>query len=423
MDPVQSLNEIIQHAETLETEKNWGGAIKQYSLALISDPNNPELMDKMGWCLSRNKEYDDAVIVFKDLVNLQPQIAKWYYMVGYQFYAQEKYTEAIEWFGKSLQIDDNNMKVLYRCGRAYVYLSQSEVAVDYFTKCVNIWQSFDNLDKQKIFEHEYSRSCFHLGKYLLDVRKNPERAINAFEQALSYTNPEADDYYNFGKALFEANRYQDALENFIKAQGLNSHKEYIIRYIGKTYLKLDNYQLAEQTYLSIPPRKRKPYILREMAEELYIPQGEFGKAIDVLKIANRIEAENYYGHYLIGECYLERGDIVTAYQSFQKANAECNSINRTSQNITARLEAIKERAELENIDLENYHSPTDGNIIKTFNHDRGFGFIKRHKDTDVFFHISEVSNPDQISIGSSVIYDRIEESKKGLAAVKITVMD
>ena len=74
---------------------------------------------------------------------------------------------------------------------------------------------------------------YNYGKY-------SEHAINAFEQALSYTNPEADDYYNFGKALFEANRYQDALETFTKAQELNSHKEYIIRYIGKTYLKLDN---------------------------------------------------------------------------------------------------------------------------------------------------------------------------------------
>lgn len=422
MDPVQSLNEIIQHAETLETEKNWGGAIKEYSLALISDPNNPELMDKMGWCLSRNKEYNDAIIVFKDLVNLQPQTAKWYYMVGYQFYAQEKYTEAIEWFRKSLQLDDNNMKVLYRCGRAYVYLSQPEVAVDYFTKCVNIWQSFDNLDKQKIFEHEYSRSCFHLGKYLLDIRKNPERAINAFEQALNYTNPEADDYYNFGKALFEANRYEDALKNFIKAQKLNSHKSYIIRYIAKTYLRLDNYQLAEKIYLSIPSQKRKPYILREMAEDLYIPRGEFDKAIEVLKIATRIEKENYYGHYLLGECYLEQGDIVTAYQSFQKADAKCNSTNRTSRNIKTRLGTIKENAELENIDLDIYKSNTSSDIIKHFDHDRGFGFIKSHQGPDIFFHISNVTNSDKIALGVAVVYDGIEKSKKGLSAINVTVL-
>ncbi len=34
--------------------------------------------------------------------------------------------------------------------------------------------------------------------------------------------------------------------------------------------------------------------------------------------------------------------------------------------------------------------------IKAFNSARGFGFIARPKAPDLFFHITDVNNPDQI---------------------------
>ena len=59
--------------------------------------------------------------------------------------------------------------------------------------------------------------------------------------------------------------------------------------------------------------------------------------------------------------------------------------------------------------------------IKAYNSDRGFGFISRGQDRDLFFHISDVINPDEIKIGASVTFET-QDSAKGLRAAKVSIL-
>lgn len=51
--------------------------------------------------------------------------------------------------------------------------------------------------------------------------------------------------------------------------------------------------------------------------------------------------------------------------------------------------------------------------IKFYNEDKAYGFIMTSTGTDIFFHLSDVVNPDYLRKGADVQFD-IGESRKGL---------
>ena len=42
-----------------------------------------ELLQRLGWAYSRIENYNEAIVCFDKLIEVEPQIAKWHYMKGY----------------------------------------------------------------------------------------------------------------------------------------------------------------------------------------------------------------------------------------------------------------------------------------------------------------------------------------------------
>ena len=61
--------------------------------------------------------------------------------------------------------------------------------------------------------------------------------------------------------------------------------------------------------------------------------------------------------------------------------------------------------------------------VKWFNDKKGFGFIEREDGTDVFVHHTSINSSGFRSLkeGDKVTFD-VEQGKKGLAAVNVTVV-
>ena len=62
--------------------------------------------------------------------------------------------------------------------------------------------------------------------------------------------------------------------------------------------------------------------------------------------------------------------------------------------------------------------------VKWFNDVKGFGFIERENDTDVFVHYSEIQMKGHKTLqeGQNVEFD-ISDSEKGLIAVNVNVIE
>lgn len=146
-----------QKAEEMEKNNNWHSALAIYQAIINKDPNNVEILSKIGWCQSRLKNYDKAINTFKKIIELDPNKAKWYYMLGYQYYAQEDWQNAIDWFKKAIDIYPEYFIVKYRLGYALTQVSGTIYrlkrpeyleAFKHFEDCQIIWENMPEEKKK-----------------------------------------------------------------------------------------------------------------------------------------------------------------------------------------------------------------------------------------------------------------------------------
>ena len=56
--------------------------------------------------------------------------------------------------------------------------------------------------------------------------------------------------------------------------------------------------------------------------------------------------------------------------------------------------------------------------IKFYNENKGFGFITMDNEEDLFFHVSEIQNQEELTEGDDVRFD-IGNGERGKKAVKV----
>lgn len=116
------LQEKIKKAELYEANSNWEEAITLYN-EIVKEDNSVQNIEKLGWCLSRAGKYDEAIRYFIQLGEKEPKMAKWKYMIGYQYYSKKDWNEAVKYFEETLKIKPNYLVVKYRISYAYLQLA------------------------------------------------------------------------------------------------------------------------------------------------------------------------------------------------------------------------------------------------------------------------------------------------------------
>jgi CspA family cold shock protein len=60
-------------------------------------------------------------------------------------------------------------------------------------------------------------------------------------------------------------------------------------------------------------------------------------------------------------------------------------------------------------------------VVKWFNHDRGFGFIRQEEGPDVFVHHSALVDLRSLEVGDRVEFS-VEQGEKGLRATQVVLL-
>lgn len=125
--PETPLQACLTAGERAIDENRWPEAVKWLVKARELIPADTAVLGKLGFCLSRNQEYQRAIEVFTDLSTREPKVARWPYMVGYQYYVQSQWAEALRWFDKALSIQPTYLIVLYRKGITHLRMGRPPV--------------------------------------------------------------------------------------------------------------------------------------------------------------------------------------------------------------------------------------------------------------------------------------------------------
>ena len=88
-----TLKEKIKKAELYEVNSNWEEAITLYN-EIVEENDTIQNIERLSWCLSRAGKYDEAIKYFMALEKKEPKMAKWKYMIGYQYYCKKNWEQA-----------------------------------------------------------------------------------------------------------------------------------------------------------------------------------------------------------------------------------------------------------------------------------------------------------------------------------------
>lgn len=257
-DCTSQLEGYLKKGEQYMSENNWTDAASAFKQAAELDPNNILIQGKLGFCYSRNGQHDLSIRIFSELSQREPYIAKWPYMVGYQYYDKKDWKNAIQSFDKALSLNSDYIKVLYRNGYARIQMDDLDGAESMLLRCIDSWCKLDGEKKIVEIKH-YSDACFQLGKVYL-TKGLTKKAEKWLREAVSQDDRDEHKHYNLGKAFLKNEKIPEALGEFRLANTIHPHLDYFQDKLACTCLMAGQADEAEQIYQAIPPNRRKSYI-------------------------------------------------------------------------------------------------------------------------------------------------------------------
>jgi tetratricopeptide (TPR) repeat protein len=417
--------QLLKQAEDLKSSENWREIISLLRPYYQAGKLSIEGVKILGYSYSHNKNYNEAIEVYKDLSQKQPHEAMWPYCLAYQYRSRNDIQSAIEAYEKSLEIYPRWIKALTELAALYKEVGSIEKALETCQDSIQVYRNMKP-DRQKEFAAIYSKLCTLRAKLICSKENKDESDMNEaehlFKESISADSQNADTWYRLGDFLLETGRPDEAIQYLQKAESLAPKKEYIPHKIAQTYLKKGDPAQALKIYETIPHHKRTPYILHGMAECL-IKKGELKEGAYYLYVAAQRESEKWYHHRDLGLALANLGDPVQAIEVLEKANHLYKKENgKDFAKILAKIEELREMPKGERVVFEKpdvrIATISYGIVIK-YNSERGFGFIKDNNDGEnIFFHIRNVKNRIEPTPGLRVKFLK-EKGEKGLQASKV----
>jgi tetratricopeptide (TPR) repeat protein len=189
--------------------------------------------------------------------------------IGHLFFACQRYTDAIKWWEKLVDVQPDNIKILTEIGNSYRKIKDFDKAIEYYDRALG-------LDKQNFFAL-YGLAESYRGK------KDFKKAIFYWESILKFDPHNKLIINRYADSLRGLGEYEKALECF--NQILHGNDDYYAL-LGKasTLSLMGEYQKSQEIYLSL--RKKDPLNPRpvlELAELWQTNTGEKDKAIRLLQ--------------------------------------------------------------------------------------------------------------------------------------------
>ena len=82
----------------------------------------------LGLCKTKTKKYDEAIMIFENLIEKEPNIADYYFNLGNIYYSEKEFKNAISYYTLAISIDSDNSTFIYNRALAYYADSATEQA-------------------------------------------------------------------------------------------------------------------------------------------------------------------------------------------------------------------------------------------------------------------------------------------------------
>lgn len=285
LKPAQDILAVLlsQNADCAEIYKYYGWiAFKQVKLeqaqkyflkAYNLDLKNPDYTYNLGWIYFYQNNLKQAEEYYLKTIDLAPDFHLPYINMGAIKYESGLYLEALEYYNKAITLSPLDTHLINNTGDVYTKLKQYPEAIQTYNKVISL-------------DPENARAYGNLASvylYMHDTIKAEELCLKALE-----INPESiNGHYNLASIFVEQNRYEEALEEILKAKGLSKRPmEPVLKSLLYIKEKLGQ-DTSNEHYFLDQIQNKDPLIEHIINNNHY-------KVLDILLVRLKTDSENFY---------------------------------------------------------------------------------------------------------------------------------
>ncbi|KAJ6646633.1 Protein O-mannosyl-transferase Tmtc3 [Pseudolycoriella hygida] len=217
---------LIYCLKTIRRNEDWQTEYSIFMSGLKVNQNNAKLFNNVGHSLENSGNYIEALRFFQKAVEVQDDDIGAHINVGRTFNHLKMFKEAEIAYMKA-----KSLLPRAKPGESY----QTRIAPNHLNVFVNLanlisknqtrLEEADRLYRQAIsMRSDFVQAYINRGDILIKLNRTKE-AQEVFERALRYDNGNPDIHYNLGVVLLEQGKPTDALHNFNKALAINPNHE------------------------------------------------------------------------------------------------------------------------------------------------------------------------------------------------------
>ncbi|HET7318260.1 MAG TPA: tetratricopeptide repeat protein [Nitrospirota bacterium] len=289
-------------------------AANYFQKVLAVDPNHVDTLLRLGICKLRDKMPQEAILVHQKALGFAPNNQEVLFALAADYEETKRFDDALEMYKRILNRDSSNLTAIIRMRDLYQRLSQWEELYETQSKLVAnpLTPSEMEIEHRKLvgLKYEFGRSLLEAGDL--------ERAKKIFRGVIKLDKDFIPAYLGLGEVYFEESKASEAAELWEKAYKMTS-STLLLHRLEDLYLRQGEPGKAIELYMKAVNWNPQDVRLKFFLGKLYYRLEMVDEAFDILSTVDWGDKEFPDVHKLLGNIYLRRGSLGLAASEFKKA--------------------------------------------------------------------------------------------------------
>ncbi len=289
-------------------------AIGFFQKVLAIDPNHVDTLLRMGISQLREKNPQEAILLHQKALSLDDDNQEVMFSLATDYEEAKRYDDALGMYQNILSKDSSNLTALIKMRDLYQKLNYWDNLYEAQRKLVAnpLTSSEQEVEHRKLvgFKYELGRSLLEAGDL--------ERGKKIFRGVIKLDKDFIPAYLGLGEIYLDEGKVKDAAELWEKAYKMTSSVLLLYR-LEDLYLKQGEPGKAIELYTQAVSWKPQDVITKFFLGKLYYRLEMIDEAFDTLSTVDWGDREFRDVHKLLGNIYLRRGSLGLAASEFKKA--------------------------------------------------------------------------------------------------------
>lgn len=289
-------------------------ALVFFQKVLAIDPNHVDTLLRMGISQLREKNPQEAILLHQKALSLDDHNQEVMFSLATDYEEAKQYDDALGMYQNILSKDSSNLTALIKMRDLYQKLNYWDNLYETQRKLVAnpLTSSEQEVEHRRLvgFKYEFGRSLLEAGDL--------ERGKKIFRGVIKLDKDFIPAYLGLGEIYLDEGKVKDAAELWEKAYKMTSSVLLLYR-LEDLYLKQGEPGKAIELYTQAVSWKPQDIITKFFLGKLYYRLEMIDEAFDTLSTVDWGDREFRDVHKLLGNIYLRRGSLGLAASEFKKA--------------------------------------------------------------------------------------------------------